>query len=116
MDKTEDVIIRLDFDRGDITFAACKFMVAESEDGPKLRATDSAFTFHEDIVNSMRAEGIEGKVLGGGMLNICPQKKEIRACSLSINYGMAPCDVVEKLLNDYCAKIGYKAIVRMGER
>lgn len=116
MGKSEDVIIPLDFDRGDIKFAACKFMIAESEEGPKLRATDNAFSFHEDIVNSMRAEGIEGKVLGGGMLNICPQKKEIRACSMSINYGMAPCDVVERLLNDYCARIGYKAIVSMGGR
>lgn len=113
--KHENVVIPLDLEDSAVTFMMCRFMVADSDEGPKLRASATAFGSHEGLLDSMRNnEGIEGKVLGGGMLHIYPQKKEIKACDRAILYGAAPQDVVEKLLNVYCAEIGYKAIVEMG--
>ncbi|MBU2638575.1 MAG: hypothetical protein KJ955_06375 [Nanoarchaeota archaeon] len=114
--KHKNVIIQLDLEDSTIKFAMCRFMVVDSDEGPKLRATASSFGSHESIVSSIRIdEGIEGKVLGGGMLHITPQKREIKACDRSILYGAAPQDVVEQLLANYCAEIGYNApLVEMG--
>ena len=110
----KNVIIPWDFKDMSITLGMCKFVVIDDGGAFQLQASKLPFVFHEDIVNEMRRDGIEGKVIGGGTLFINPRKKTIKACDRAIQYGAAPQAIVEQLLNQYCAEIGYTAIVEMG--
>ena len=96
-----------------------KFIVIATREGEYLRGPiykDIDLGEHADIVrNAQEQEGLEGHVMGGGWIQLRPQKKRLYAFGHSERYGSAPQLLVERLLEEYCSDLDYKLNVVMDD-
>lgn len=94
----------------------CKFVLVEHNKNVLLRVDSDLVPSHKDIVSGLEeVEGIVGKVLGGGWLEVLPDERIISAHGTSQEYGTADSKLVKDILQEYADWKGYyKVRVNMG--
>jgi len=110
----EGIVIRLEGVKEYRTYRF-KFVVMGTQEEKYLRGEVRGLERHYDIYRRAEEEGLKGYVLGGGWIQVHPQRKRLYAFGRSEDYGSARQLVVEELLGDYCVDLGYKLNVVMDE-